>query len=787
MKKYPSVIIATILTMFLIINIFIDIPNYIIFTIFVLGIILFVNKNYQYNILAIALILSGISIFNFNNLINNLDYSIDNHFYNVTGDIKKINNRNSNTAIIITNVNVKNINFQKDIIVYLDKLEKNMKIGDKVAFASKLNVPYNNSNPGNFNYYKYLLSEKIFAYSYVNNLENIGRSKNNILVAQGIFNKYINNVFNKLPKLSKEFLTSIFTGNNTLPNEHRSLYNKLGISHILAISGFHIILIQSFLFFLFKRIYINKNIKQLIIVIAIFIYCILIGFPASAVRAFIFLIVNLIAVISYKSKIPIKTLAIAAIIILVINPIQILNIGFQFSFLATLGIMIFYPIFKDEKLKNNNIKNKIYYIISANLLIFPLQIFYFKSYSLSVFISNIIAIPILILIIYLGIIFIFTNKIKILSFILSLVIDFLYNFEIYILKALDIIFEKFSINIVFNKYEIISIYFFIIIITLIIYCKNKIYKEVVIDFFIKILPIHIIFLIFLNNFNPIATFSMINVGQGDSFILKTSNKTVIFDTGGSIFKDSNSKYLLETLKYLKIKNIDAIFLSHFDEDHCGNLKVILNEYGNIPIYGRSYGNEILKSKYKLDHLKYNTLNSNSEFIFDNVKIHVIKSEDCSLNENNNSIVLKIQINKNSILLTGDIEKESEFSILSDDIKSTILKIPHHGSKTSSTKEFLSMVKPDIGLLSVGLNNIYNLPNNEILDKYMENNIKLYRTDLDGFTILKFYDDDYKIYTNNDKIDFEIFNKKIIYILIYYCIFLISLKIHIGGHINEKIK
>lgn len=785
MRKYPSIIVILLIMMTLILNNIFEIPTYILIVSIILGVFLYMGTNYTLNIISIAILLATISVYSFQNSVNKFDYSINNKNYSVTGVVKKVKVRQENISYVLTDVNISNSSFNEDILIYTEDINNLIDIGSKISFNSKLYVPYNNSNPGNFNYYNYLLAQNIYAYSYVDDIIKIGDSNDGILNMQNLFSKKINNIFEMFSTNNREFIISVFTGNNILSKEHNELYRETGITHILAVSGFHIVLIQTVLLFILGFLHIDKNIKRALILFLIFIYCILIGFPSSAFRAFIFLLVDLISSILNKPKVPIKTLSLAAIITLLIKPTELLNIGFQFSFLASLGIILIYPIFKNKKYKNNDLINNFYLILSINILIIPLQLYYFKDLTIGVFVSNLAVIPLLILVIYLGLFFIAIYKISIISIFVRKLSQIIYSICLFILKGLNKIFNPIENRFIINIYDIIIIFSVIFIFVLIIYNYRVInkFKMVIFKTMILLIPLHIVFSIYLQDFKSMEKFSMINIGQGDCFLLETLNNNILFDTGGSLVKSNSSKNLIETLKYNKINKIDGIFLSHFDEDHSGNLLDLLEEYGDIPIFGRNNGEKQLIDKYKLENIDYRNLIEDSTIEIDGVNIGIIQSEYINSNENDNSVVIKLNIKDCSILLTGDIE--DEFKILNKDIQSDILKIPHHGSKTSSKEEFIDRVKPDIALLSVGANNMYNLPNGEVMDRYDHNGIIVKRTDLDGMVTIDIHDGYYRVYSSNGRFIDRVNGKAVLFCSSYYLLLIIVLKIYLSRYVDER--
>lgn len=223
---------------------------------------------------------------------------------------------------------------------------------------------------------------------------------------------------------------------------------------------------------------------------------------------------------------------------------------------------------------------------------------------------------------------------------------------------------------------------------------------------------------------------MIDIGQGDSILIKTREDILLVDTGGSFWEnDSSGEYILKPALLKKgIRSLDYVLLSHFDEDHAGNIEIIMREFKPKAVIGRKNGKEILKEKYNIN-VPYVEL-ENSILDFNSFQIFNYSAKDVR-DENNSSLVFKMKAHNSTILFAGDIEKEAEEKYLDYDIESDILKVPHHGSKTSSTENFLDRVNPKLGIVSVGRNNMYGFPHEEVLQRYNKKGIPLLRTDEQG--------------------------------------------------------
>ena len=235
-------------------------------------------------------------------------------------------------------------------------------------------------------------------------------------------------------------------------------------------------------------------------------------------------------------------------------------------------------------------------------------------------------------------------------------------------------------------------------------------------------------------FNKNNYLTMIDVGQGDSILLELKNKNILIDTGGNSFSDYNIAVnkLIPYFKSLGIKKIDYLILTHGDYDHLGEAVNLIN---NFKV------DKVILNNDKFNDLEtelINVLNDRNINYFKNVKqlsifnnkLYFLNDELYS-NENDNSIVLYVVVNDVKMLFMADAGISVEHDIIKkynlNDID--ILKVGHHGSKTSTSKEFITQIQPKYALISVGANNWYGHPHEEVLENLNSSNI--YRTDLNG--------------------------------------------------------
>ena len=241
----------------------------------------------------------------------------------------------------------------------------------------------------------------------------------------------------------------------------------------------------------------------------------------------------------------------------------------------------------------------------------------------------------------------------------------------------------------------------------------------------------------------------IDVGQGDStFIITPQNKTILIDGGGSEFSDYDvgKNTLLPYILDRGYTKIDYVIISHFDNDHVAGILTILEELKVERVYISKQGkiNENYKKFVKIvneKNIKVKYVNAGDRVnIEKNLYLDIIWPCNTLITENvlnNNSIVCKLNYGEISMLFTGDIEKIAENEILQywknneNILKADILKVAHHGSKTSSTLEFIEKVRPQICLIGVGKNNKFGHPNENVLQSLESLKARIYRTDESG--------------------------------------------------------
>ena len=232
----------------------------------------------------------------------------------------------------------------------------------------------------------------------------------------------------------------------------------------------------------------------------------------------------------------------------------------------------------------------------------------------------------------------------------------------------------------------------------------------------------------------------IDVGQGDSILIQVNSKNLLIDSGPSASKDKLVKYL----NSLKISKLDYIIATHPHEDHIGNMSYIIDNFEVLNFYAPKVNSntkafETMVESLVIKDLKIKVLKPNIKSIYlgENTKVDVFSPISNEYeNLNNFSSIIKISYGTTSFLFTGDSEELSEKEVLTQgyDLKSDVLKVGHHGSSSSTSKRFLDAVDPYIAVISVGKDNSYGHPSQEVLSRLKD--LTIYQTDLDGNILIK---------------------------------------------------
>jgi len=633
----------------------------------------------------------------------------------------------------------------KKFIVYINKKNKKLlEYGDLIEIKGEYSAPEVARNYKGFDYSQYLKTLNIYGTIKVEESKIINKNQlSPILISiNNIKEKMIDNANRNMPKRTANLLLGILIGErDNIQEDIIESFRTANLSHILAVSGAHTSYIILGITYLISKSKTPKRIGYIITIINLLIFIIITGASYSVVRACIMAIVVIGAKICYRKENFFTSICISLIIILIQNPFAINDIGLKLSFMGTAGIVIFnksITIFFIKLKIKQKIAKALSVTFSAQLMIMPITILNFNTISLTFFISNILASPLLGIIIIFGFISIFISSIlNPISKILFLILHIFLELLILVSKVTEKIPGSSILvktpNILFAIVYYILILFFNYFFVIKQNPTRRFHKKIIKIITIKNIKnafkvIAVVFLIILlltrivRTINPTLKIYFIDVGQGDSTLIVTpKNKKILIDGG-----EGKTNVLFQYLLDRRINKIDYIIISHFDSDHCNGLIEIIEKMRVENIVMSKQSKESEEYKKILEIIKQK-----------NIKVSSVKAEDKIIIEknlytkilnpaekfefqdlNNNAIVAKLVYKNFSMLFTGDIEKAEEnlAKKYKNELKSTILKVAHHGSKTSTSEEFLKYVEPQIALIGVGENNKFGHPNQITIEK-----------------------------------------------------------------------
>lgn len=239
--------------------------------------------------------------------------------------------------------------------------------------------------------------------------------------------------------------------------------------------------------------------------------------------------------------------------------------------------------------------------------------------------------------------------------------------------------------------------------------------------------------------------TFIDVGQGDSTVIKSKKACVLIDAGA----DKDARKIRVILDRLKVKTIDLAVLSHLDSDHISGMRDIIENYkvkrivtGKISerYFPDSPSLNELDYAVDLNNVDYDCVKAGEKLSVGDIDIDVISPKFEYGKSNEDSAVLKIICGGKKLLFTGDISSKVEKDIMrKNDVKADILKVPHHGSYTATSKKFLQAVNPSFAVVSVSKYNNYNLPNLKVMRRLYGYGCKVLRTDEMGNVTIKLND------------------------------------------------
>lgn len=650
------------------------------------------------------------------------------------GYIESIKERDTGITLTAYNVNVTKgpkVSKKDKLLVYYsssDNLVNDLKIGQLLKIngdAKPFDTP---SNPGEFNASGYY-HNKGYAYSiFSEQIDIVNYKYNRIKEAIRTISDRVSAIYYKiLPENEAGLTGGIVLGKRELIfEEDEALYRKNGIMHLLAVSGMHVSTISMLILWIISHTGVGFVKGRTITAVLLIIYGYLTGFSISCMRAVIMIIMSIAARICGRGYDSPQAISAAGIIILLFNPKDLFSAAFLLSFGAVSSITLLAPVYL-RQLECVRLKPVISSLTVA-LVTTPVIIYFYNDTSLYTFLLNLIVIPLMTLLFIAGVV----------SVILYVISPGLGEFAAGTIHYIFVLYEKMCLFCEEHIYSLritghisisrIMIYYIlgIVICVFIMLCRKCVINRIV--YAVSILA-GLIILSYSPKTNE-ALITMLDVGQGDGLLIEMPSGENMMIDGGSSDNDELAKYTLEPFfRYKGINHVDIWAVTHMDSDHTSGLIDLLSRarinritIGTLilsDIADKSVYNELLFYSDVYENVIFMSRNQSLSFgdmLF--TCLNPVKNSGGLDGANDYSLVFKMTYKEFDMLFTGDISEriEKELVNISD---CDVLKVAHHGSKNSSSEEFLNIVSPKIAVISAGQRNTYGHPHLETIERLKE--------------------------------------------------------------------
>lgn len=605
---------------------------------------------------------------------------------------------------------------------------------------------------------------------------------------QRLRNYFRTRLYRVFPQKEASVLTAMLLGDKEgLDAEIKELYQQNGIIHILSISGLHITMIGMSVYRLLRRCGVPVWPAALCGGVILCLYGVMTGMSVSAARAIGMYLIRMLGELVGRTYDMLTALGILAAVLVWQNPENLNNAGFLLSFGSILGIGWLYPAILPQENKSvrrhyepqkwkrvlrdkyqkwwNGLVQSILASMSITLFTLPIQLWFYYEVPVYSILINLLVLPFMSMLMITGLTAMLLPGTGIVGTVTCLVLQ--------VYEWLCHCFDRLPYH-TWNPgrpeiWQVVVYYLLLLVVVALqerrkrgaIGKKHDRVKLTVLPY--AILTIAVIVLVF--RINTITTVTFLDIGQGDCILMETaSGEVFLFDCGSTSRKQVGEYVLLPFLKYNGIHHIDAVFVSHPDEDHCSGIEEL---FGFAEEEGITVGQLVLPDiaeamreeefdflwqavRGEVDEVNAGTgdagqdsetlvsyISAGDSFVTENAMFLCLNPPDGYANGDSNaySQCFYVEIKNDetfSLLLTGDIEGEGEEIFLQelqsrniDDV--TVLKVPHHGSRNSSGEAFLQQVKPRVAIISCGENNSYGHPHAETLKRLEEAGSAIFTT------------------------------------------------------------
>jgi len=635
-------------------------------------------------------------------------------------------------------------------ILLFTETSSNISVGMDISTTGQFYAIQGPRNPGEFDFKSFYAKKGIYGRCYVDEDQWIDILNSDINLIQEI-QVWVRNLFENKIGEGYGLLTALVLGDKTsVDPDIREDFTNTGVIHVLAVSGLHVGYVLMILMIIAKLFRIPWGWDRLLIIIGLCFFCFLTGGKPSVIRASLMAGIYILTPVVNRQGNLWNTIFFSAFLILLFDPLIVTDLGFIFSYTAVLSIVTFYTFIQNilpDRLKVSAIKSKpiqfLYGLflvsLSAQIGTLPITALYFNRIPIISLVANVIIVPIIGILVAIGFCVLFFGWIPIVG-------DLIGQSAWFIIKFISWIADYFSqVSFAFIEIHQFSVFWMVcyfIMLSIVFMLFMPKFKKYILFPGLVILALIVWKFGMSSNYLDVI---YLDVGQGDAILIQLPNRKSILIDGGQKFgnRDYGELVVKPVMNQVGIDRVNWLVMSHPHSDHIGGLISVAESFPVDTTFDTyldydSWVYKELKIKlkdrdtfiqhpspgdvYQLDqNLFLEFFAPDSNFVKDNHNV------------NNSSIVMKLVFGTTSFLFTGDIELEGEYNLLQykNALKSDVLKVGHHGSKTSSSELFIQMVKPDLAVVSVGYKNKFRHPSIEVIKRINQYAERIHRTDQSG--------------------------------------------------------
>ncbi len=664
-------------------------------------------------------------------------------------------------------------------------------IGQYVRISGKVKVFTSPTNPGEFDSKLYYSSLKIsYRLTAARAVKIAGRPNRYRMALYKVRLFFERALDRSMEEQDAAIMKAMILGDKAyMDEETRDMYKANGIMHILAVSALHVSIIGMGLYELLKRLNVNRVVASLLAIVFMYSYGVMCGMGTSSFRAILMFALRLLAPLLGRTYDLLSALALAEILLLLDQPLYLYNSGFLFSFGAVIGISVIRPSlsslkifggagddnkmhFADEEEDSGGwrsllsgavigFKEGILSGFSIMIATLPVYACFYYTYPLHSLVLNVMVIPIMGALMMMGIASMFLGSVSaFFGFIPGVGVHLVLSFYRFLCSSEGLVrgFTWYMGH--SDKWQVIA--YVVMVAGFVVLAdewvqgllnrrsdgRNGTVKQKYFGTFRMILLAAAVAVLTIHPPKELEL-GFLDIGQGDSIVVSCGGKNMLID-GGSTSKKNVGKYqIIPFLKYKGVGTLDAVVMTHEDEDHISGIFEILDdmEKGGIRIKQlilpevaeSSRGDNYHKLEYRARELNIpiTYINTGESFSLGKAQFTCLNPQLNMTTEGANaySTVLLMHNGQFTALFTGDMEEEgleNVNSVLrSNPQQLTLLKVAHHGSKYTTNDEFLELTRPKLSIISCGRDNSYGHPHQELLDRLQAFNSQIYRTDQSG--------------------------------------------------------